>query len=94
MNYNIKSKWPQSDIKQLCELWNEGLSVQQVADHMGRTYGSIKMFLGKYRDELGLEKRQGKKCGKKLSTRPEFDKEWYGSVPYLHWSITKSWGCK
>jgi len=85
--------WSKDEQRLLVELWNEDLSTKKIAEGLGKSFSSVKMYIQRHRKELGLDRRLVKKA-RASSGRPEFDKEWYGSVPYLHWSITKAWRCQ
>lgn len=88
---NINTKWDQANVDTLVRMRNDGASVPQIADELGKTRSSVKMFIARHKDELGLRPRIDFKAPAK-SCRPQFDKDWYGQVPFGHWLITKSWG--
>ena len=83
-------EWNDEDINTLVRLWREGSSVQQIADVLGTSRSSVKMYVQRHKEELGLERRTQKTDNMK-SFRDSFNKQWHGSVPYGHWLITKPW---
>ena len=83
--------WEQDKIERLVQMRNDGSSVQQIADELGKTRSAVKMFITRHREALGLKPRIDVNAPAK-SYRPQWDKEWYGCVPFGHWLITKPWG--
>jgi len=90
---NINTTWERDKIERLVEMRNNGSSAQEIADAIGKTRGSVKMFIERHRDALKLRPHINNKAPAK-SFRPEWDREWYGSVPFGHWMITKPWNTK
>ena len=83
--------WTDDDVNKLVELWNEGVVVKKIADEIGKTHNSTKMYIQRHRDKLGLAKREFVRVKRAKSQDPEFDRKWYGPVPLGHWMITKPW---
>jgi len=83
--------WDQADIHMLVHMRNTGSSVTQIAEELGRSCSSVKMFISRHGEALGLKPRIDFKAPAK-SYRPQWDKEWHGCVPFGHWTITKPWG--
>jgi len=83
--------WDQADIDTLVELHNSGVSVITIAKELNKSHSSVKMYLQRHKHELGLKPRIDFNAPAK-SCRPQWDKEWYGRVPFGHWTITKPWG--
>lgn len=88
---NISTKWDKADIDTLVRMRNDGSSIPQIAKELDKTHSSVKMFISRHGKSLGLRPRIDFKAPAK-SCRPQFDKDWYGSVPFGHWLITKPWG--
>jgi hypothetical protein len=82
--------WSQEDIATLRKMWNEGHSSHAIADAVNRNSSTIRQYVTKNRDWLGLEPRTRYGVLPYKNTS-EFDKQWYGSVPFGHWTITKPW---
>jgi len=84
-------EWTKDDVNTLCRLWHQGASTRYIAEALDTSNASVKMYVQRHRKELGLERRQSRPVKRKRSTRPEFDNQWYGHVPFGHWLITKQW---
>ena len=82
--------WKQEEIDKLVELRNSGVSMPKIAEELGKTHSSVKMYVQRNGKALGLRPASDFKARAKSQTRA-FDKEWYGSVPFGHWLITKPW---
>lgn len=87
-------EWSRKDIKTLCEMWNTGNSVREIAQAIDTTPASVKMYVQRHRDALGLERKGKGYVQFKQSTRSEFHKQWHGVIPCGHWMITKQWSTK
>jgi len=88
--------WNESEIELLVDLWGKGFTTKQVAHELGRTSAQVRVYVSRHREELNLERRSEyfRVMTPTSSVITEFEKEWQGSVPYLHWSITKPWGAR
>jgi hypothetical protein len=83
--------WDAEEIKVLRKMWKDGHSSMAIGDVLGKKPSSVRQYVKNNREDLGLSPR------KRTDVMPyknvsEFDKQWYGSVPFCHWSITKPWG--
>ena len=87
---NKRDPWTDKDIETLQRMWREGYSSYAIADAVNRKPNSVRQYVANNRDLLGLSKRTRYEV-KPYKSVTEFDKLWYGSVPFGHWSITKSW---
>lgn len=93
---NIPHAWSAEENATLIQLWNEGVSGKQIAIALNKTKGSVFNYINRNREWLGLERRPRhfRTSQKPLSERAylsKLDKEWQGSVPLKHWTITQSW---
>jgi len=75
--------WPSEDIETLRSLKSQGVTIAEIATELGRSKESVKGFCSRFAEvyDIPLERR----------SNSNFDKEWHGSVPFGHWSITKPW---
>ena len=89
---NIKQAWKQEEIDTLVTMWHQGETAADIARKLNRKRSSILQYAHRNRAKLGLGHRQvvAKARPKNLS----FEQQWYGSVPFGHWTITKAWGKK
>ena len=89
---NIKQAWKQEEIDILVTMWHQGETAADIANKLNRKRSSILQYAHRNREKLGLGHRQvvAKARPKNLS----FEQQWYGSVPFGHWTITKAWGKK
>lgn len=92
-------QWPQEQLDKLVELYLEGITLEDLAVEVGKSYCATKAMLTALRKRgVDLPRRDQKLCQarrratetgeKKLS---EFDKAYHGKIPCGHWSITKPW---
>ena len=91
MKPKSQTEWTQEQIDSLVEMWNEGISVREIAKDLDKSDASIKMYVQRYRDKLGLARREFIRVERAKAQDPEFDRKWYGTVPCGHWTITKPW---
>ena len=94
MRPNTQTHWDDEDVEQLTHMWEAGDSVKNIAEKLGKTSASIKMYIQRNRRHLGLSKREFVRVHRAKSQDPEFDRKWYGPVPCGHWLVTKPWGSK
>jgi hypothetical protein len=87
----MSSAWPQGDIEKLIEFYTLDRTTKEIAEELDRSTTSVKMFLQRHRKSLGLKPKIDRRKPA-ASSRPEFDRQWYGPVPCKHWLITKPWG--
>lgn len=80
----MNNEWTIDERETLAQMRNKGYSTRQIAEELDKSFGSVKMYLQRHRDELGVEKRP--------KYRSDFDKAWCGVIPLGHWLITKPWG--
>jgi len=86
----FSSAWEQKDIDKLVELRNSGVSMPKIAEELGKTHNAVKMYVQRNGKALGLRPALDFKKPAKAQCRG-FDKQWQGSVPFGHWTITKPW---
>jgi hypothetical protein len=90
-------KWTDKDAQDLITLWNKKIVMSEIAYTLGKTPSAISSFISRNKKWLGIEPRPfnfGGTPKKPLEERlrvTTLDKEWAGSVPFGHWTITKSW---
>lgn len=84
--------WPDEHITILRKMLRDGASSHQIGEVLGRKASSIRKYVNNNKDRLGLILPP--KQGRNRVNQSQFDKEWYGSVPFGHWAITKPWGKK
>jgi len=97
--------WTQEQTDELVKLYLDYERVEDIAEIMGKTYCAVKgrlTYLRKNGVDLPLrdqrvsqnrrrsdESRAGNTVyAKRLN---EFEQQWYGRVPFGHWTITKPW---
>ena len=90
-NDKQQAVWTDEDVDTLVKLWHEGVAVKKIADTIGKSHNSTKMYVQRHREALGLDKREFVRVERAKAQCPEFDRKWYGSVPCGHWMITKPW---
>jgi len=86
-------KWTKKEIDTLVTMWNANRPSKEIAEALNRKRSTISMFVSRYSEELGIEKRMHL-CygGRPKSTKlVPFEKQWTGVVPCGHWMITKPW---
>lgn len=75
--------WPSEDIETLRSLKSRGVPIADIATKLGRSKESVKGFCRRFSEVYDIPVKRRSDCN--------FDKEWHGSVPFGHWSITKPW---
>jgi hypothetical protein len=85
-----RSAWNEKDLETLRRMLAEGATSTEIGEAVGRNPATVRQYIrnNAHKLELLLPAIRGR--GEKPVA--SFDKQWYGSVPYLHWSITKPWG--
>lgn len=89
--------WTDDDAKTLITLWNKDVVLTEISYTLGKSPSSIRSFIFRNKHWLGIKPRPLNFKGtpkKPLEERlrvTTLDKEWAGSVPFGHWTITKSW---
>lgn len=83
--------WTDQHVNTLVTLWEQGVSVKKISKEIGKSNSSIKMYIQRHRNALGLTKREFVRVQKNTSELNDFDRTWAGSVPCGHWMITKPW---
>jgi len=89
---NIKQAWKQEEIETLVTMWHQGETAADIAIKLNRKRSSILQYAHRNRAKLGLERRMPVVKAKRKNL--SFEQQWYGSVPFGHWTITKAWGKK
>lgn len=75
--------WTPEQIDIVRDMRASGACNKDIADAVGKSYGATNNFIQRYADRYNIvTKRRGVKG---------FESSYNGSVPYLHWSITKPW---
>lgn len=90
----FSSSWSDHQIEKLKKLYKQGASLDAIAEAVGKQSTTVRQFVSRNRQKLGLERRNGQSVRPSHLTGEEFEKAWAGPVPYLHWSITQPWGSK
>ena len=83
----FEKKYSDDDISTLIEMWKDGYTASVIAEELDKSTQSVRQFLYRNRQRYGFEKRQS---GNPF-VQTAFDKQWYGAVPFGHWTITKPW---
>ena len=88
----IIKNWTEEQICTLRRMVAQGATSKQISEAIGKKPAAVRKVIGKRKDDLELTLPPIR--GRNPTPRPtttDFEKQWYGSVPYLHWSITKPW---
>jgi len=89
-------RWSQEQIDTLVEMSLAGYEHVDIGKAIDKNPSAIRNYLMHNRKKLGIPPRKVRVRTNSARSKQgsEFDKEWFGSVPYLHWSITKAWRCQ
>ena len=81
--------WSEQDLMTLRRMLADGKTSAEIGEAVGRTDTTVRQFVRNNAEklELDLPLIQGR-C---RYNPKQFDKDWYGSVPFGHWIITKPW---
>ena len=81
--------WSDKDIKTLIRMRAAGKPIKIIAKAVNRSPSAVSNFVARYGDRFGISvSRQKFHGGKGVKN---FNDIYNGSVPYLHWTITKPW---
>lgn len=84
-----RAAWSDEDVKTLRRMVSKGETSTAIAEAVGRNPSTVRQYIRNNARKLNLHLPAIRGRGER--TMASFDREWYGSVPYLHWSITKAW---
>lgn len=85
-------RWDKETIDTVVSMWGDGASAPEIAEVIGKEPVRVRMFISRNRQRYDLERRDNK--GSHVVSKAHiaaFEREWYGSVPFGHWTITKPW---
>lgn len=81
-----ETTWPTEDINKLRSLKRQGAPMTDISKELGRSRQAISSFCRRYAETYNIPFDR-----RKANHKTDFEREWYGSVPFGHWSITKAW---
>lgn len=90
---NRAQSWTQKEIKTLVDMWSNGDTISDIANKLKKKRSAIAQYAHRNREKLALERRMPIVQAKRKHKQP-FEQQWLGSVPFGHWTITKSWSKK
>ena len=100
---NQYEPWSQESLDKLVKLYREGVKLEELADHLGKSYCCVKAMLSSlrkkgvnlpYRDRKTYASKKRKDKNRSGPVETAFDKLYHGPVPCGHWMITKPWGLR
>lgn len=86
--------WSDEHIEIMRRMLADGCSSTEIGKAVDRKPSSVRAYIARNKTILDLTLPDIKGRTSKGMPRydaTKFEKEWSGSVPYLHWSITKPW---
>lgn len=84
--------WTFKQVDLLVTLARQGVSFNKIAEQVGRKPSTVRMFVGRHRGLLGIEKRYFCPVRGPQSQRDNFNRNWHGVIPCGHFAICKRWG--
>ena len=92
MQITIKN-WTNEQVSTLRTMIAAGKSSREIGLAVGKKPSAVRRVISLHKENLQLIKPviQGRSREGERFNATEFEKAWYGSVPYLHWTITKAW---
>jgi len=84
-----RATWNEQDLLTLRRMLAKGHTSTEIGDAVGRNATTVRQFVRNNADKLELDMPLIQ--GRYRYNPKQFNKQWKGSVPYLHWSITKPW---
>jgi hypothetical protein len=92
--YNVP--WTEEEIETTIRMYKDHKTNFEIGSVIGKTPDAVKTKLGKLRKQFNLPPRDQSllRKGTKADVpqgMTAFDRDWKGSVPFGHWTITKSW---
>ena len=100
---NQYEPWSQEKLDKLVSLYLEGVKLEDIPEHIGKSYCCVKAMLSSlrkrgvnlpYRDRKTYASKKRKDKNREGPAETAFDKLYHGPVPYGHWMITKPWGVR
>lgn len=90
--------WTDEENQILTRMWKDGHYMHEICTTLNKTESSVRNYVQRNRDWLGLEKRPAnfRKIHDTFKLHgaeymKAFNKQWRGPVPYKHWTITQKW---
>ena len=84
-----RESWSEEDLKKLRSMVARGETSVTIAEAVGRTPSTVRQYIRNNAKKLNLV--LPKLRGRGFKNMGDFDRQWYGSVPFGHWTITKAW---
>lgn len=84
-----REAWSDEDIKTLRTMVSKGETSVRIAEAVGRTPSTVRQYVRNNARKLELKLPPIR--GRGLKNCADFDRRWYGAVPFGHWAITKPW---
>lgn len=81
--------WSDEEISIVRRLRRQGAQITDIGEAIGRKPHCVSDWLRRYAKDYNIPAKE-----KPRVNLAQFEREWYGSVPYLHWTITKPWSVK
>ena len=78
--------WTEKEIQTLKQMRADKIPMKEIAAVIGKSPSACFNFVQRYGDRFGIS--VDRKKGTQTACTVD---NWHGSVPYLHWTITKSW---
>lgn len=80
--------WSDKDIETVRKLRAADVPLKDIGVAVGRSRGAVANFIARYGDRFNIKVKRSNQRGKVFSNTLS---SYNGSVPYLHWTITKPW---
>lgn len=81
--------WNEQDLMILRRMLADKKTSVEIGEAVNRNPTTVRQFIRNNADSLGLDIPMIR--GRYRYNPKSFEKQWLGSVPYLHWAMTKPW---
>ena len=81
--------WNEQDLLTLRRMLADKKTSVEIGEAVNRNPTTVRQFIRNNAEKLSLDVPMIQ--GRYRYNPKEFDKQWYGCVPFGHWTITKPW---
>ena len=81
--------WSEKDVLTLRRMLLDGKTSPEIGKALNKSAATVRQWMSNNRTSIEDVLMERPRNGGRFYC--SFEKQWKGSVPYLHWSITKPW---
>lgn len=84
-----RETWNEQDLMTLRRMLADKKTSVEIGEAVNRNPTTVRQFIRNNAEKLSLDVPMIQ--GRYRYNPKEFDKQWYGAVPFGHWALTKLW---